>query len=187
MTSAGFSSLHCIGIRVFSSNCQCFLSGFQTAVNTEQRFICSRGEITSVKPTSVALAVGFLMQLLIPSCQYLGICWNCPRQQHTLEVFMAPICWVPERIMFKSMIPQISQIPSQPANTWVSSPTSTQKMDFACQLWPKHVLCNEIITDMVFVWIKLVYSFIKQMRGKVANSDHSITPKAILRSTPVYV
>ena len=59
-------------------SCQCFLPGCQAAINTERRFICSRGEITSVKPTSVALAVVVLMQLLIPSCQYLGICWKAP-------------------------------------------------------------------------------------------------------------
>lgn len=55
-------------------SCQCFLPGFQAAVNAEQRFICSRRGITSVKSTSVALVVVFLMQFLIPSCQYLGIC-----------------------------------------------------------------------------------------------------------------
>lgn len=41
------------------------------AINTEQKFICSRGGITSVKSTSVALVVVFLMRFLIPSCQYL--------------------------------------------------------------------------------------------------------------------
>lgn len=38
---------------------------------TQNRFICSRGGITSAKSTSVALAVGWLMPFLIPSCQYL--------------------------------------------------------------------------------------------------------------------
>lgn len=38
---------------------------------TQNRFICSRGGITSVKSTSVALVVVFLMRFLIPSCQYL--------------------------------------------------------------------------------------------------------------------
>lgn len=52
-------------------SCQCFLPGFQAAINTEQRCVCSRGEITSVKSTSVALVVVFLMPFLIPSCQYL--------------------------------------------------------------------------------------------------------------------
>lgn len=61
-----FLELSCI-------SCQCFLPGFQAAINTEQRFICSRGRIiTSVKSTSVTLAVVFLMQFLIPSCRYLG-------------------------------------------------------------------------------------------------------------------
>lgn len=62
-------------VPVFWNRGVCFANvfppGFQAAVNTEQRFICSRGGITSVKSTSVALLVVFLMQFLIPSCQYL--------------------------------------------------------------------------------------------------------------------
>lgn len=57
--------------------------------------------------------------------------------------------------------------PSQPATIWMLPPTSTWKMDLACQLWPKHALCNQTITDIVFVWIKLVHSFIKSGRGEV--------------------
>lgn len=90
-------------------SCQRLLPGSEQPL-TQNRFISSRGGITSVKSTSVALVVVFLMPFLRPSCQYLEFAEG-PRQrrQPPLRVFTVPICWMPGRLMFKITAPQTAQ------------------------------------------------------------------------------
>lgn len=76
---------------------------------TQRRLTCSRGGIASVKSTSVALLVVFLMLFLIPSCQYLEFAEGPRQQQPPLRVFTVPICWMPGRLMFKITAPQTTQ------------------------------------------------------------------------------
>lgn len=124
-----------------------FSSEFQAAVNTERRFMYSRGEVTAVQSASVALLGAFWMKFWMPSCQDL----ECPEKPQA-AVFLGGIY---DFYMLGAREANVwnhnsaDKPNSEPITLWMFSPPSMWKIDFSCQLWPKTVLCYKTIANIV--------------------------------------